>query len=55
MNEQDQKIVDHMIKFVENTEKNIQAAKLASGSKTKVVNEILKELEKQFKNENKEH
>ncbi len=51
MNEQDQKIITYMIQFVENTEKNIQAAKMSSGSKTKAVNEILKELEKQFKNE----
>lgn len=52
MNEQDQKIIDYMIQFVEKTEKNIQAAKMSSGSKTKAVNVILKELEKQFKNEN---
>lgn len=52
MNEQDQKIVDYMIQFVESTEKNIQAAKMSSGSKTKAVSVILKELEKQFKNEN---
>lgn len=51
MNEQDQKIINYMIQFVESTEKNIQAAKMSSGSKTKAVNEILKELEKQFKNE----
>ena len=52
MNDRDQIIINHMIQFVENTEKNIQAAKMSSGSKTKAVNEILKELEKQFKNEN---
>lgn len=50
MIDQDKQIIDNMIEFVEETEKEIQAAKLVKGSKTKAVTTILKELEKQIKN-----
>lgn len=52
MIDHDKQIVDHMIKYVEDKEKEIQAAKMGKGSKTKAVTEILKELEKQIKNAN---
>ncbi len=55
MNDNDKKIVDHMIHYVERIEKDIQAAKMGSGSKTKAVKDILKELEGQIKNENTEY
>ena len=50
MNNTDEIIVDEMISFVEDKEKEIQAAKLGKNSKTKAVAEILKELERQIKN-----
>lgn len=50
MNDHDKRIVENMIEFVEETEKETQAAKMGKGSKAKAVTEILKELEKQIKN-----
>lgn len=50
--EKDAKIIDNMIRFVEEKEKEIQAAKMGKGSKTKAVTDIIKELEKQIKNAN---
>lgn len=41
-----------MIRFVEDKEREIQAAKMGKNSKTKAVAEIIKELEKQIKNAN---
>lgn len=55
MNDKDKIIVEHMIHYVEEIEKDIQAAKMGSGSKTKAVKDILKELEGQIKNENKKY
>lgn len=52
MNESDKEIVKNMIKFVEQKEKDIQAAKLGSKGKNKAVTDIMKELEKQIKNAN---
>lgn len=48
----DEKIVEHMIQFVENLEANIQAAKLGGDpkAKQKAVNDIIKELEREIKN-----
>ena len=52
MNEKDQAIVRNMIKFVEQTEREIQAAKLGTPGKekTKAVKEIKAQLEKEIKN-----
>lgn len=52
MNNHDQNIIDNMIRFVEDKEREIQAAKMGKNSKTKAVAEIIKELEKQIKNAN---
>ena len=48
----DQEIINHMIGFVEQTERDIIAAKLGKESKEKqrAVKEILKQLEKEIKN-----
>ena len=46
MNDKDLQIVDEMIKFVENEEKELQAAKMGTKSKGKAVTDIMKELEK---------
>lgn len=52
MNEKDELIVENMIQFVEEKEKEIQAAKMGNKSTTKAVQDIMKELEKQIKNAN---
>lgn len=53
----DSQIVKHMISFIEDTEKAVLAAKLGANpkSKSKVVGDILKELEREIKNADKEH
>lgn len=50
-------IVQNMISFIENREKDIQAAKAIGDVKSKsdVVNQILTELDKQMKGENNEN
>lgn len=55
MNERDQRIVDNMILFIEKTERELIAVQKA-GNKAKkgAADEIKKELERQYKNENKE-
>lgn len=52
MNEADKKIVQEMIDYVEEKEREIQAAKLGKGSKSQAVAAIIKELERQIKNAN---
>ena len=57
MNDKDQQIVEHMAKFVEEKERDILAASMGkiqnpNKVKNKAINEILKELERQLKNEN---
>ena len=52
MNESDKKVVKKMIDYVEEKEREIQAAKLGKGSKTQAVTAIIKELERQIKNAN---
>lgn len=57
MNDKDQQIVEHMAQFVEDKERDILAASMGkihnpNKVKNKAVNEILKELERQLKNEN---
>lgn len=52
MNDKDKEIVKNMIEFVEQKEKDIQAAKLGNKGKNKAVTDIMKELEKQIKNAN---
>lgn len=51
-----QAIVQHMIGFIEEKEKELQADKMNSANKTKknVVQSILDELDAEVKNENKE-
>lgn len=51
----DSQIVKHMISFIEDTEKAVLAAKLGANPKSKVVGDILKELEREVKNADKEH
>lgn len=49
-----QEIVDSMISYIENAERDIQAANLAGETKaarTDIVNAILNELERETKNE----
>lgn len=48
----DEKIINHMISFIEGIETDIQAAKLGGDTKTKqkAVNDIIKELEREIKN-----
>ena len=48
----DEKIVEHMIEFIEEAERNAIADEKL---KSKVVDKILAELEREFKNENKEN
>lgn len=47
-------IVKKLINFIENEERNLQAAKMANDNKLKtdVVNSILNELEREMNNEN---
>ncbi len=57
MNDKDQQIVEYMAKFVEGKERDILAASMGKIQnpgkvKNKAVNEILKELERQLKDEN---
>lgn len=50
-----EKIVDEMIDFIEEAERDLQASKFASESKTSksnIVNRILDELEKKVSDEN---
>lgn len=50
-----QKIVQNMISYIENAERDLQAAKLAGETKAAradIVNAILNELEREIKNEN---
>lgn len=52
MNNED--IVQNMITFIEEAERDLQASKLSSGSqKTDIVNSILDKLEKEINNEDK--
>ena len=53
MSNNDEMIVNKMIDFVEEKEKEIQAAKMGKNSKAKAVTEILKELERQIKDADK--
>lgn len=50
----DEKIIEHMINFVEEKEKNVMSEKFVSGlnRKTDIVNSIIEELESVLKNEN---
>lgn len=52
MSDKDEVIVEKMIEFVEEKEKEIQAAKMGNKSTTKAVQDIMKELERQIKNAN---
>ena len=47
----DQKVIEHMISFIENKEKDLQAAKPIGNAKAKnqIVNDIIKELERETK------
>ena len=47
----DQKIVKHMVSYIETLEKDIQAATLGgdTNAKKKAVNDIIKELERELK------
>lgn len=50
-----EEIVNEMISYIENAEKDLQASKLSNDSKvvkTDIVNSILDELEKKINNEN---
>ena len=49
----DEKIVEHMISFIEAKERDLQAATLVSGNqnKTDLVQSVLKELEREIKDE----
>ena len=50
-----QKIIDNMILYIENAERDLQATAFANESKvarTDIVNAILNELEREIKNEN---
>ena len=52
----DQKIIDDMIVFIENLEKDLQASKMTSDARTngrtEVVNSILEKLDEEYNNEN---
>lgn len=52
----DQKIVDDMIVFIEDLEKDLQASKMTSDARTsgrtEVVNSILEKLDEEYNNEN---
>ena len=48
-------IIDNMISFIEEEEKNLQASKMTGGNataKTDIVNNILEKLEKEIEDEN---
>lgn len=50
-----EKIVNNMISYIQNAEKNLQISKLSNDSKivkTDIVKSILNELEKEMKDEN---
>ena len=50
-----EKAIQHMIKYIERSERNLQAAILANetkAAKADIVNRILKELERAMDNEN---
>ncbi len=51
-----QEVVQHMVDFIEEKEKELQSDKFNSGGKTKknVVQSILDELDSEVKNENQE-
>ena len=51
-------VVQHMIDFIEESERDLQAVILANETKkakADIVNRILKELEREMPDENKEH
>lgn len=51
-------VVNHMIDYIEESEKDLQAAMLANETKTAkadIVNRILKELEREMADEDQEH
>ena len=53
-----EEVVNHMVEFIENEEKNLQAAIMANeakSAKADIVNRILQELEDTMPNENQEH
>ncbi len=52
MSKTDEEIIKDMIAFVEEEEREIQAAKMGKNTKAKAVTDILKELERQMKNAN---
>lgn len=47
----DEKIIDAMIKYIENKEKELLAMKTEKPAKSKAVSDIMKELERQMENE----
>lgn len=51
----DNQIVKNMITFIEEKEKAVLAAVKTGNTKSKVVGEILKELEREIKNADQEH
>ncbi len=53
----DDKIIEHMIQFIESKERDLQAATLISSNqnKTDLVQSVLKELEREIKNEDSEN
>ena len=48
-------VVQHMIEFIENEEKNKKQEKNKTGLKPTIVKSILNELERYMKNDNKEY
>ena len=53
-----EEVVNHMVEFIENEEKNLQDSIMANedkSAKADIVNGILKELEDTMPNENQEH
>ena len=52
------KVVQHMIDYIEESERDLQAALLANETKKKkadIINKILKELDREVGNEDKKH
>ena len=49
-----EEIVENMIEFIENEERNLQASKIANDNKIKtdIVNSVLEELEREISDEN---
>ncbi|SEF62156.1 hypothetical protein SAMN02910276_00647 [Butyrivibrio sp. Su6] len=53
-----EEIVKHMVDFIQESERDLQAAKMSGDNKngkTDVVNAILNKLEEEIANENKDH